>query len=112
MLLSRSNSVLRMTVAMVLLSLAIVSRAPQNKCRCHEKKSGRTQTQQGKPCVFGQMRSLSSSYVLPISIQPEEKSKPTLTVTVAFPKSSGRAAGGEVERPMARSPPEQTALRA
>lgn len=54
---------------MILLTLAVISRAPQSKCRCHERRSGRSE--QAKACVFGQMRSLTASYVLPAAAEVE-----------------------------------------
>jgi hypothetical protein len=93
-------------MAIVLLSLAVVSRAPQSKCRCHERRgSSRSQTQDQKPCVFGQMRSMTASYVLPATIAVEEKA-PLAWIPIVHSSLEGVSyQAGISDYPRARSPP-------
>jgi hypothetical protein len=93
-------------MAVVLLSLAVVSRAPQSKCRCHERKSAsRTQKQDQKPCVFGQMRSLTASYVLPASVEAQESERLSFLPIIHSARDGVALRIGIYERPRARSPP-------
>jgi hypothetical protein len=101
----RIRHYLSVMMAVVLLSLAIGSRAPQSKCRCHEKKSTRSQTQDSKPCVFGQMRSLTASYVLPATVGPEERLTLATFVASALIHTGVGPQLGMSDRPRARSPP-------
>jgi len=92
-------------MAVVLLSIAVGSRAPQSKCRCHERKSSRSRTQDSKPCIFGQMRSLTASYVLPASVEPEERvTLASIVVSILSSEGVGPQRGLS-DRPRARSPP-------
>jgi hypothetical protein len=102
----RLRQSISMIMAVVLLSLAVVSRAPQSKCRCHERKSAsRTQKQEQKPCLFGQMRSLTASYVLPASVDAKESKRFSLLPTVHSARDAMAPRAGMYERPRARSPP-------
>ena len=92
-------------MAVVLLSLAIGSRAPQSRCRCHEKKSTRSQAQDSKPCVFGQMRSLTASYVLPATVDPEERITLATVIISSLSRIGVAPQRGVIDRPRARSPP-------
>lgn len=66
MQLSRTRRFFSVTMALLVLSVALVSRAPTSKCRCHERrKPAKQQQQQSTPCVFGQLRSLAASIVMP-----------------------------------------------
>lgn len=93
-------------MAIVLLSLAVVSRAPQSKCRCHERRgTSRSQTQDQKPCVFGQMRSMTASYVLPAAIVVEDEAPLTWIPIVHFSLEGMTYQAGTSGYPRARSPP-------
>ena len=102
----RFRQSLSLMMAVVLLSLAVVSRAPQSKCRCHERKSAsRTQKQEQKPCVFGQMRSLTASYVLPASVVAEDNNQLSFLPIIHSARDGVTSRVGTYERPRARSPP-------
>lgn len=94
-------------VAVVLLSLAVVSRAPQSKCRCHERRqsSSRPQKQEQKPCVFGQLRTLTASYVLPATVVPQDREPAALVAVIINPLVGLAPHIGVDARPRARSPP-------
>lgn len=92
-------------MAVVLLSIAIGSRAPQSRCRCHERKSSRSQTQDSKPCVFGQMRSLTASYVLPATVEPEERLALATVIISSLSRVGVGPQRGIGDRPRARAPP-------
>jgi hypothetical protein len=86
--------------------LAVVSRAPQSKCRCHERKStSRTQKQEQKPCLFGQMRSLTASYVLPASVAAERGERISYLPILHTSLDGISLRTAVLERPRARSPP-------
>lgn len=90
-------------MAVFLLSLAVISRAPQSKCRCGARKT--TSAQEAKPCVFGQMRSLTGAYVIPASVSPKDES-----ILVSRPREASVAYRsvfrvGIADRPRERSPP-------
>lgn len=104
---SRSQKTLSAFLAVVLLSLAVVSRAPQSKCRCHERRqsSSRPLKQEQKPCVFGQLRSLTASYVLPATVGPDEQ-RSVASVPAIINSLAGLAPHVGIDaRPRARSPP-------
>jgi hypothetical protein len=114
---TRSQKTLSAIVAVVLLSLAVVSRAPQSKCRCHERRklssqsassqpaSSRPVKQEQKPCVFGQLRTLTASYLLPAAVEPQSR-EPVASVLVTSNSLVGLAHHvGVNARPRARSPP-------
>jgi hypothetical protein len=102
----RFRQSLSLMMAVVLLSLAVVSRAPQSKCRCHERKSAsRNQKQEQKPCVFGQMRSLTASYVLPASVEAEKPPRISFLPITHSSRYGVASRSGTSERPRARSPP-------
>jgi hypothetical protein len=66
MKLSRTHRFFSVTMALFVLSVALMSRVPTSKCRCHERrKPAKQQQQQSTPCVFGQLRSLAASIVVP-----------------------------------------------
>lgn len=102
----RFRQSLSLMMAVVLLSLAVVSRAPQSKCRCHERKSAsRSQKQEQKPCVFGQIRSLTASYLLPASVEAEEGNRLSFVPIIHSAREGVTLRIGTYERPRARSPP-------
>ncbi len=106
MLGSRFRQSISAMMAIVLLSLAVVSRAPQSKCRCHERRgSSRSQTQDQKPCVFGQMRSLTASYVLPATVEVEEETPLDFIPIAHFALEGVGSQVGASDYPRARSPP-------
>lgn len=109
---TRSQKTISAIVAVVLLSLAVVSRAPQSKCRCHERRqsSSRPQKQEQKPCVFGQLRTLTASYVLPATVVPQDR-EPVAFIPVLINSLAGLAPHvGSGARPRARSPPDSNVL--
>lgn len=93
-------------LAVLLLSLSVISRAPQSRCRCHERKSARArQAQEAKPCVFGQMRSLTASFVLPPAVDTDDDLKLSdrpVSKTLQF---SEGARSGRLLTARARAPP-------
>jgi len=102
----RFRQSLSLMMAVVLLSLAVVSRAPQSKCRCHERKNAsRSQKQEQKPCVFGQIRSLTASYLLPASVEAEEANRLSFVPIIHSAHEGVTLRIGTYERPRARSPP-------
>lgn len=93
-------------MALVLLSLAVVARAPQSKCRCHERRgTSRSQTQDQKLCVFGQMRTLTASYILPATIDVEEETHLNFIPILHFAVEGIGSRAGRSDYPRARSPP-------
>ena len=103
---SRLRQSVSLMMAVVLLSLGVVSRAPQSKCRCHERKNAsRTQKQEQKPCVFGQMRSLTASYVLPASVEAAENERLSFLPILNSARHGVASRVGTYDRPRARSPP-------
>ena len=93
-------------LAVLLLSLSVISRAPQSKCRCHERKSARArQTQEAKPCVFGQMRSLTASFVLPSSLATDDRIKLSSLPTSQILQAQDVVIAGDFVRARARAPP-------
>lgn len=93
-------------LAVLLLTLSVVSRAPQSKCRCHERKSARQQQQQdSKPCVFGQLRSLTASFVLPADVEADEANSEGSFIESNLALVDQVSSAGFLLRARARSPP-------
>jgi len=99
----RPRAIFSVMMAVFLLSLAVISRAPQSKCRCGGRKAATAQ--ESKPCVFGQMRSLTGAFVLPASVSPKDRSVLVVRpLEVHLPH--GYSPRGELkDRPRERSPP-------
>jgi hypothetical protein len=100
----RAQRFLALMMAVILLSLSVISRAPQSKCRCGARKT--TSTQESRPCVFGQMRSLTGTFVLPASVEPKDTSILVNRPLEVAPASNDFSLVGITDRPRERSPPD------
>lgn len=106
MFVPRSVRFLSAFLAVLLLSLSVISRAPQSGCRCLERKSARArQAEESKKCVFGQMRSLTANFVLPASVDTEVATKISQTPFEVSLRYEQEGLPGIPLRARARSPP-------